>query len=353
MLNWNPTNKCDQNLNQCKFSKIKQLMFFSIFYALFIITMQLLLNRYLSDNPDPFFENQWSLKHLSSGINAQKMWDYGEKLKQERSVTIAIIDTGVDFNNKELTNRMWPSDNDKVDYDSYHGTMCAEIITANHNNYGIEGIASFLDLKIMSLKALSSQYSIGGGNIKSVIHAIKSAERNGADICNLSLGTDIHSPELYNTIRNSDMLFVTSSGNATTFRGANIDKKPYYPACFDFDNLISVTSTDQSGNLSTLANYGQHSIDLAAPGDNIPVIQANDDLIFVSGTSFAAPHVTGVAAVLYAFDKNLTPYQCKKYICDTVQTKESLYGKCKTSGIIDGYSALKTLIQYKNGGDES
>lgn len=64
--------------------------------------MQLLLNRYLSGNPDPFFENQWSLKHLSSGINAQKMWDYGEKLKQERSVTIAIIDTGVDFNNKEL-----------------------------------------------------------------------------------------------------------------------------------------------------------------------------------------------------------------------------------------------------------
>lgn len=77
------------------------------------------------------------------------------------------------------------------------GTMCAEIIAADHNGYGIEGVAAYIDLKIMSLCVLSSQNSIGGGKISSIIDAIKFAEKNGAQICNLSLGTNFYSPELY------------------------------------------------------------------------------------------------------------------------------------------------------------
>ena len=349
MANRNFRKKCPQKLDQ--WNPREAIMSCAISYIMINIAIYLILGCYSRMCSDPFFDKQWSLKHDSYGINAQKMWDYGNRFEQERSVTVAIIDTGVDFSNAELDNRMWYGHKKEPDYDSYHGTMCAEIIAANHNSYGIKGIASFIDLKIMSLKALSSQHSMGSGSIEDVIKAIKTAERNGADICNLSLGTNIYSPELYSAIRDSNMLFITSSGNAATFRGANVDKKPYYPACFELNNLISVTSIDQSGAISTTANYGQHSIDLVAPGDNIPVVQPNGDLIFVNGTSFAVPHVTGVAAVLYAFDASLTACRCKGIICDSVRKNESFYEKCKTSGILDGYAALKTLIQDKRRGD--
>lgn len=303
---------------------------------------------------DPFFSKQWSLNDPISGINAEKMWEYEKKHTSERSVTVAVIDTGVDFNNKELKGRMWKAFNKNnvlkqidSDYDSYHGTMCAEIITANHNGYGMEGIASSVDVKIMSLKALSSQHSIGEGSIDDIINAIKFAENNGAHICNLSFGTDIYSQELYEVMRNSGMLFITSAGNATSFRGINIDKKPYYPASFNLKNMISVTCIDAYGNFSNTANHGKKSVDIAAPGIDIPVVQANGQLGFVSGTSFAVPHVSGVAAVLYAFDENLNASQCKRYICTTVQKKESLCNKCKTAGSIDGYSAFKKLIESR------
>ena len=100
------------------------------------------------------------------------------------------------------------------------------------------------------------------------------------------------------------MLFITSAGNATSFRGVNIDKAPYYPASFNLENLISVTCIDKYSEFSKFVNYGKESVDIAAPGIDIPIVQYNGELGFVSGTSFAVPHVTGVAAVLYAFDKD-------------------------------------------------
>ena len=357
--NFNFRNNGDSILDKDNSLRIKKLKLLVVLYGVIIITIYILLNVDINDSYDPFFKEQWNLNDSISGINAEKMWDYEKHYIQERPIIIAIIDTGVDFNNKELEGRMWKGCGENsthgqasVSFDSYHGTICAEIITANHNSYGIEGIASSLDLKIMSLKTLSSQNSVGGGSINSVINAIKFAEDNGAHICNLSFGTDVNSPELYKAVSNSKMLFITSAGNATSFRGVNIDKAPYYPASFNLENLISVTCIDKYSEFSKFVNYGKESVDIAAPGIDIPIVQYNGELGFVSGTSFAVPHVTGVAAVLYAFDKDLNACQCKKYICSTVQKKESLYNRCKTGGTIDGYSALKTLMEFKKEGEK-
>ena len=153
-------------------------------------------------------------------------------------------------------------------------------------------------------------------------------------------------------MHNSRMLFVTSAGNAISFRGINIDIRPYYPASFDLNNSISVTCIDKSGEYSKSANYGKHTVDIAAPGIDIPAVQDNGDIVFVSGASFAVPHVTGIAAVLYAFDSNMSASQCKQYICSTAQKRESLCDRCKTGGVIDGYSALKKLMKSKTGGEK-
>ncbi len=333
----------------------------NIYIALFVMVVLIcyvLIYKHITYAYDPHFNEQWSF-NSSSGANIDRMWNYGKQYTQEQPVIVAIIDTGVDFNNKELKGRKW-NHKDKNFYEtyenanieSYHGTMCAEIIAASHNKYGIEGVAAYIDLEIMSLHVLSSRNSTGGGNVSDIIDAIEFAEENGAHICNLSLGTNLNAPELHDVMHNSRMLFVTSAGNAISFRGINIDIRPYYPASFDLNNSISVTCIDKSGEYSKSANYGKHTVDIAAPGIDIPAVQDNGDIVFVSGASFAVPHVTGIAAVLYAFDSNMSASQCKQYICSTAQKRESLCDRCKTGGVIDGYSALKKLMKSKTGGEK-
>lgn len=303
---------------------------------------------------DPYFDKQWNLKS-SKGIDAVHMWKCIRYEMQERKVAVAVIDTGVDFSNKELSGRKYAINDDcknsrycSDNFDSYHGTMCAEIIAANSNGYGIEGIASIRSVKIMSIKALNSNHSIGGGTIKGIIAAIKLADRNGADICNLSFGTYKYSRELYEVMRESKMLFVTAAGNATSYRGINIDKKPYYPASFNLDNIISVTSVDRQGEYYSLANYGCSSVDVAAPGVDIPIVQENGKIGLVTGTSFAVPHVTGIASIMYTQDKELNAANCRRIIMKSVNKDGTLSSKCKSGGRIDGYNALRTLKNQRN-----
>lgn len=330
---------------------------------------------------DPYFDKQWALSNNDTDIDidVKSMWKSCINTTSDEQVTVAIIDTGVSFLSDDLRGLQWINDeeikgnsidDDKNGYiddysgwsfvdnkafdesqvESYHGTMCAGIIAAKHNGKGIEGVARNVNVKIMPIKVLSAENSIGEGSVKNLIKAINYAEDNGADICNLSLNTTKYSRILYDTIKNSRMLFVSSAGNNNSFLRINIDKRKLYPASFELSNLITVANIDSQGRLDKTSNYGPNSVDLAAPGTNIYCIAGKDNYGYVTGTSFAVPFATGVACQIYATQTDINAKKAKKVICDTVIESKSLKNKCRTEGRLNGAKCLKMILKMKGKG---
>lgn len=290
-----------------------------------------------------------------------------------RSVTVAVLDTGVDYTHPDLAGHMWVNtaeipdngiDDDNNGYvddiygwDFYnrdntvchystasdgtvtandkdndsHGTHLAGIIAASGK---ILGVASPIDVKIMSLKTHGGKS--GDGTIADAIRAIKYAEQMGAEICNLSWGNTNYSETLETVIRSSHMLFVVSAGNT----GSNVNAVPTYPACLGLDNIISVANITPLGRLSETSNYGSSTIDLAAPGTNIYSTAVGGGYRYLSGTSMSAPVVSGVAAMLYACGDHLFPQNIREIILQTVTPVEELNGFVITPGIPNAFAAL-------------
>lgn len=307
-------------------------------------------------------------------MNVPEAWElYDSLVTNPRQVIVAIIDTGVDVNHPDLAHNIWINegeipgdgiDNDNNGYidDIYgwdffnedntvchyaedgihtdlndndnHGTHIAGIIAAvKDNNIGIAGVASNIDVKIMVLKIHGDKN--GSGTISNAVRAIRYATAMGADICNISWGTSKSNSALKQAIKESDMLFVAAAGNS----GVDTEEIPIYPACYNLDNLISVTFIDAGGLLSAKSNYGASTIDLAAPGVHIYSTCVGDYCSF-SGSSMAAPHVTGIAALLYSFGENLYPANVKEVLLDSIKPLSTLEGKMLYAGIPDAQAAL-------------
>lgn len=301
-------------------------------------------------------------------ISAQKAWDTVGS--EGRDVTIAVIDTGFDYNHEELSDAVWKNpkeiagdgiDNDKNGYvddvygwdfydgkankssdinSSYdHGTHVAGIMAAAKNQKGIAGIIANNKVKIMDLKALGG--SDGDGETEDVIKAIKYAEANGATICNLSFGTTDYDEDLYNAIKNSKMLFVCAAGNGDSLnRGYDDDIIPTYPASFNLDNIISVANISYDGKLDSTSNYGKSSVDIAAPGSDIISSIANNHYAYMTGTSMAAPMVTAVAAMVYSYHKDYSLTDTKNAVIASVNKLDSLTNKVSTGGMLNAYNAV-------------
>ena len=261
-------------------------------------------------------------------INIEDAWKTYSETENKRTVTVAIIDTGIDTTHSDLKDSIWVNedeipgdgiDNDGNGYvddvngwnfvsnsneictgeEDSHGTHGAGTIAAAWNNGGIAGITDSTHVKLMVLKALGG--SEGKGSPESVIEAIKYAEANGADICNLSFGSSNCTPEFEAAIRDSKMLFVVAAGNGNLYQiGYDIDKSPVYPASLPYDNVITVGNLLFNGHLDESSNYGATSVDLAAPGTYILSTIPGDSYAYMSGTSMAAPMVTGAAALIYS-----------------------------------------------------
>ncbi len=286
--------------------------------------------------------------------------------KNSTEIIIALIDTGIDIEHADLKNILWENinecinmqDSDKNGYiddingwnfcdntcninqyisinnENSHGTACAGIISANDNGNGIIGVTSVFDnIKIMSLKVLNG-YDDNTGSIDSVIQAIEYAEQHGAKICNLSFNTTSYSEELKYSIMKSKMLFVVSAGNGISY-GKNIDKNISYPCSFGLDNVITVSGISSSGKLVQNSNYGSNSVDILAPGEDILSTVAGNNYAFLSGTSFAAPYVTGVAAILYSFYPEKTSSQIKYMLLDACPSKNDLKNVVKQGKVLN------------------
>lgn len=318
----------------------------------------------------PFKESQETVYSVPGiDIDILPAWKKYEAKKEKRPVIVALIDTGTDYTHEDLKDSIWVNqgeiagdgiDNDKngfiddihgwnfysdnnqifVGDEDYHGTHAAGTIDAQRNNKGITGINDPRYVKIMVLKALGTKKGIG--TPKDVVRAIRYAQANGASICNLSFGTRKYSKELYETMKQSNMLFVVAAGNGDRFgNGEDLSKKPLYPASFDLDNMITVANLQFDGTLDPSSNYGPN-VDLAAPGSYILSTVPGNRYGFITGTSMAAPMVTGAAALLYSYDPDLSLADVKHILTDSARTLDNLRGRTAYGKMLDVSAAVDT-----------
>lgn len=248
---------------------------------------------------DPDFNNPQKV-YAPQLLQAPMAWNF---TTGSPDVKIAVVDSGVDYTHPDLAGRVLPGydfindDDDPLD-DHGHGTHIAGIIAAVGNNgVGMVGICP--DCSIIPVKVLDAN---NVGTWGSVAAGITYAVDAGADIINLSLGGSSVAQAVREAVDYAvqhDVLVVAAAGNGRT-------DAPFYPAALD--NVIGVSATRDDDTRWSLSNYGDY-VDLAAPGFAIYSTYNDPDnfyggYTFMSGTSMAAPHVAGVAALLLSQDPN-------------------------------------------------
>lgn len=318
---------------------------------------------------DPLFSDQWALSNTGQGGGKQKAdvdiikaW---AETKGSRKVVVAVLDSGVDYTHQDLVANMWTRpeslpaykdqelgnvndvhgfnavDNlkDPMD-DNGHGTHCAGIIGAEgDNDEGIAGIN--WEVEIMPLKFLSRS---GSGDTKDAIEAINyviDRKRNGVNVrvINASWGSPSYSKALEDVIRAANeegILFVAAAGNYST----NNDSRPYYPSTYNVKNVISVAASDRNDIMASFSNFGSKTVHIAAPGKDIVSTWLDGGYREISGTSMAAPQVSGIAALMLAKDLDLSVEELREKLLNSADLLDSLTGKLVNAGRINACRVL-------------
>lgn len=240
---------------------------------------------------DPGWGNQYNLAAIRApagwAVNSGAIW-----------VTIAILDTGVDLSHPDLFVRILPGydfvNNDNTPQDDHgHGTHVAAIAAASGNNaVGISGVnwgANILPVKVLNSSA--------NGSYANVANGIRWATDHGAQVINLSLGGTPASFTLNDAVNyahQNGVILIASTGNAGV-------PGVLYPAAYE--PVIAVGATDSANAWAGFSNYGPE-VDLVAPGVNIYSAFPGGAYGYRSGTSMAAPHVSGLAAILWGIPGN-------------------------------------------------
>lgn len=297
-------------------------------------------------------------------IDAPGAWD----ATTGSDTVVAVVDTGVDVSHPDLEANLWTNegeipgdgrDNDGngyVDdvhgYDFFngdasvydpgdgdeHGTHVAGTIAAEGNNgTGIVGVN--WRARLMALKFLASGY----GYTSDAAAAIHYAVDNGASVINASWGGGGYSQTLKDAIDRAEsagILVVAAAGNGgSDGLGDDNDATPFYPSSYDNANVISVAATDNTDRLASFSNYGSRSVDLGAPGVGV-LSTVPGGYASYSGTSMAAPHVTGVAALIKGRNPSMDAGRLREAILGAVDEVSALKGKSVTGGRLDAARAL-------------
>jgi subtilisin family serine protease len=318
---------------------------------------------------DEYFDVQWGLHNTGTygtadaDIDAPQAWDLQTGSAE---VVVAVIDTGVDYTHPDLKENMWVNprevagngiDDDNNGYiddvhgvDTYnddgdpmdshgHGTHVAGIVGASGNNsIGVSGVS--WDVSVMALRVADDQGTMWDST---VIEAIEYARVHGAKVVNCSWGGEVTDTSMYDAMDETpQILYVCAAGN----EGSNLDG-PYdfYPAEFDLPNVLTVGWSDQYDQRSESSNYGAESVDVFAPGQSIASTVPwtgfpGSSYNYMSGTSMAAPHVAGIAALMLADDPSMTVTSLKDAIMASADAKPALAGYCVTGARVNAYKAL-------------
>ncbi|MDD5341308.1 MAG: S8 family peptidase [Patescibacteria group bacterium] len=331
--------------------KNKNILKLIIFMTLFSLGNFCLAAELVPNDSD--YSKQWYL----SDLQMPKVW--GQETGSG-SVIVAVIDSGVDISHPDLHDNIWVNQkeiaNDGIDNDHngyiddlngwdfiennnnptpkfgenclaastctkeaiLHGTLIAGVIGAVGNNgFGTVGLA--WTVKIMPLRVLNEN---GAGDTSDVVRAVNYAIDNGASIINLSFVGDTYDASLEKAVERAyinNILVIAAAGNESSFgHSINLDSIKMYPVCFQGTNgeniVLGVGASDKNDRLANFSNFGSSCIDVIAPGEDFwgtLLFDANNASFSAyfgggySGTSLAAPVVSGLAALIKSFKPSL------------------------------------------------
>jgi subtilisin family serine protease len=321
-------------------------------------------------------------------------WDY---TVGNHSTIVAVLDSGVNYNHQDLADNRWTDGNgsfgfDAVDNDNFpldvhgHGTAVAGIISARGNNgFGVAGVN--WQTRILPVRIVDAS---GSGNVADYVEGLNYVRDQRAAGLNVRVlnasagfegsgaGTVSAMQTAINDLASWGVLCVFSAGNGaadssndtpTGRVGDDLDSTTIYsfpaemaPTNGQPDNVIAVASVNGSDALSTFSNFGDQTVDIAAPGENIfttiydPTNPTNNALYgassnfggsgskAVSGTSFAAPMVAGVAALAFARRPDMTVTQVRNAIIQNDDNIANLNGKVASGGVLNAYKAIKNVV---------
>ncbi len=264
---------------------------------------------------DPYYSSQWAMEKTG----APTAWQSADGA----GVLLAVLDSGVDFDHVDLTNKVrrdldWDfvNDDDDAQDDYGHGTHVSGIAAAAPNNgEGVVGVG--WDVEILPLKVLNEE---GHGSMSDVIAAIYYATDAGADIINMSFNTSADSPmqctqlpalvEALEYAYQHGVLLIAAAGNK------GIDAAQVAPANCPY--VLTVAATTSDDGIASFSNYGE-VVDVAAPGWSIYSTFLGNTYRVKSGTSMAAPFVAGVAALVWSRYPDYTPDFVAAAILNTAQ----------------------------------
>ena len=302
-------------------------------------------------------DEQWAVR-AGAVLRLPGAWE----LSQGAGVVVAVIDSGTRLDHSDLAPNAWVNfgelsgngaDDDGNGYvddvhgvdlttksasqdlsdGNGHGTHVAGIIAGAANRRGIVGVA--FRARIMTVKVLSAS---GAGTTAALAEGIRYAAANGARIINMSLGGDQPDERVREAIAvaaGANVLVVCSAGNDAR----DIDVQPSYPVSFAAPNLIGVAATSpvEGRRLGGFSNFGRTTVALAAPGEDVLSSTSDGGHGFLSGTSMAAPHVSGVAALMAAVAPRLSAPELRAQLLQNAVPASIPVG----SGFLDALGSVR------------
>ena len=333
---------------------------------------------------DPGWGDLWGLENTGqtlfgvvgnpdADIDAPAAWT----VSSGAGVTVAVVDSGAQLDHQDLSAQIGGNPGERgggkesngvdddlngrvddwrgwdfVDGDNLpqdgdgHGTHVAGTIAARANNMvGVAGVAP--DAKVMPVRALDDN---GDGYSSDIADAFAYAGALGARIVNASLGGNTPSTPIANAIAAyPNTLFVVAAGNDGT---DNDGASPSYPCRYTHANILCVGATDSTDLRATFSNWGATSVDLFAPGDTILSTYTLGRYAYLDGTSMAAPHAAGAAALLASANPGWSVAQIKSALMSSVDAKSQLAPRSVAGGRLNAARALGLAGDGGSGGGE-
>ena len=303
---------------------------------------------------DSLFPELWGLENTGqtvwttpgvddADIEAAEAW----AVSRGAGVTVALVDSGVTSDHPDLASRLvagkdYVGDDTTPEDPNGHGTHVAGTLAGATGGGAIVGVAP--DARVMPLRVLDAQ---GAGTSADTAAAFSYAGQAGARIVNASLGdTSYSSAERAAIHANPGTLYVVAAGNEHT--SANTT----YPCAYSEPNILCIGATDQKDAKASFSNYSSTTVDLFAPGVDIvssypPGLDSDwtdefGDVGYeiLDGTSMAAPHVAGAAALLLAAHPAWSVAELRQALMDTADRRTSLHNLAVTGGRLDAAAAL-------------